>query len=247
MIEVYGLVKRYGDYSAVSDVTFSAKEGEIVGFLGPNGAGKTTTIRMLATYLPPSSGTAKVAGYDIIKQGDLVRQNIGYLPENPPLFGEMTVEEYLRFFGSIRGFHGANLKARVLQVLEQCFITDVRRKLCQHLSRGYRQRVGLAQALIHDPKVLILDEPTSGLDPKQIIQIRELIRSLGQKHTVILSTHILPEVSMVCNRVVIINRGKVALESEIGALTKAKSLEQIFLETVSKEDASLEQLGPSMQ
>jgi ABC-2 type transport system ATP-binding protein len=237
MITVEKLCKRYGDYSAVSDVTFSAAKGEVVGFLGPNGAGKTTTIRMLATYLPPTSGTATVAGFDILKQGDDVRRSIGYLPENPPLYGDMTVEEYLRFVGEIKGVPRANLKARVEEVLQQCFVGDVRRKLCSHLSRGYRQRVGLAQAIIHDPKVIILDEPTSGLDPRQIIEIRQLIKSLAENHTVLLSTHILPEVAMVCSKVVIVSKGRVVLESPLAQLPQGKTLEQVFIDCVSKEDA----------
>jgi ABC-type multidrug transport system ATPase subunit len=238
MIEVSHLSKSYGDYTAVSDVSFSASKGEIVGFLGPNGAGKTTTIRMLATYLPPSAGRASIAGFDIVTQADEVRKRIGYLPENPPLYPEMTVREYLWFIAEIKGVPRSAMVERVDQVMERCFIKDVRNKLCQHLSRGYRQRVGLAQAIIHDPEVIILDEPTSGLDPKQIIEIRQLIRSLGQSHTVLLSTHILPEVSMVCNKVVIINRGKVVIESALNQLTREKDLEQIFLESVSREDAA---------
>lgn len=237
MIEVSHLSKSYGDYSAVTDVSFSAAKGEIVGFLGPNGAGKTTTIRMLATYLPPSAGSASIAGFDIIMQPDEVRRRIGYLPENPPLYPEMTVREYLSFIADIKGVPRNAKSERIDSVMERCFITDVRNKLCQHLSRGYRQRVGLAQAIIHDPEVIILDEPTSGLDPKQIIEIRQLIRSLGQSHTVLLSTHILPEVSMVCNKVVIINRGKVVIESLLNQLTREKDLEQIFLESVTKEDS----------
>lgn len=235
MIEVASLAKRYGDYHAVSNISFTAAKGEIVGFLGPNGAGKTTTIRMLATYLPPSSGTARVAGFDVVTQAEEVRRRIGYLPENPPLYSEMTVEEFLRFVGEIKGVARKSLRAAVDQSIERCFLGDVRRKLCQHLSRGYRQRVGLAQAIIHDPEVIILDEPTSGLDPKQIIDIRQLIKSLAQNHTVILSTHILPEVSMVCDKVVIINRGKIVLEKPIAELGQGQTLEQVFLECVSSE------------
>jgi len=239
MIEVKNLSKSYGDYQAVSGVTFSAARGEIVGFLGPNGAGKTTTIRMLATYLPPTSGTATIAGYDIVKQAEKVREKIGYLPENPPLYGEMTVAEYLTFIAEIKGIPRSQARTKIEEVLERCFISDVRHKLCQHLSRGYRQRVGLAQAIIHDPEVIILDEPTSGLDPKQIIEIRQLIQSLGKSHTVLLSTHILPEVSMVCNKVVIISNGRVVIESSLNQLTKEKDLEQIFLESVSREDVAV--------
>lgn len=236
MIEVNNICKSYGDYSAVSDVSFTAQKGQIVGFLGPNGAGKTTTIRMLSTYLPPSSGTAIVAGFDVLREADQVRKRIGYLPESPPLYGEMTVREYLKFVGEIKGVPRARLSQKIDEVMEHCFVTDVRHKLCQHLSRGYRQRVGLAQAIIHDPEVIILDEPTSGLDPKQIIEIRQLIKSLGKDHTVLLSTHLLPEVSMVCDKVVIINRGRVVMESLLANLTRDKSLEQVFLESVSREE-----------
>ena len=235
MIEVINLAKEYGDYTAVSNISFTADKGEIVGFLGPNGAGKTTTIRMLATYLPPSSGTARIAGHDIVKESDKVRRAIGYLPENPPLYGEMTVHEYLNFVANIKGIPGRDVKRSVEKVLEQCFLTEVRRKLCSHLSRGFRQRVGLAQAIVHNPEVIILDEPTSGLDPKQITQIRDLIRSLAQNHTVILSTHILPEVSIVCSKVVIINRGQIVLESKLSELDKGRTLEQVFLDCIGRE------------
>jgi ABC-2 type transport system ATP-binding protein len=237
MIEAIGLSKSYGDYQAVADIRFTAEKGQVVGFLGPNGAGKTTTIRMLVTYLPPTSGTAKIAGYDINAQADEVRRRIGYLPENPPLYGEMTVREYLRFIAEIRGVARSKMTTRVGEVMEQCLVDDVQNKLCQHLSRGYRQRVGLAQAIIHEPDVIILDEPTSGLDPKQIIKVRQLIKSLGEKHTVLLSTHILPEVSMVCDKVVIVNRGRVVVESALEDIAREKSLEQVFIETVSQEGA----------
>lgn len=235
MIEASKLCKRYGDFVAVSDVTFSAAVGDIVGFLGPNGAGKTSTIRILSTYLPPTSGSAKVAGFDVITQADEVRKHIGYLPETPPLYSEMTVQEYLAFVARIKGVPSSQVRIRVQEAIERCFLGDVRKKLCQHLSRGYRQRAGLAQAIIHNPKVIILDEPTSGLDPKQIVEIRELIGSLAKDHTVILSTHILPEVSMVCNKVVIINRGKVVLEQGLAELTRGSSLERVFMECISQE------------
>ncbi len=246
MIEVKGLKKVYADYVAVSDVSFSANPGDIVGFLGPNGAGKTTTIRMLVTYLPPSAGTASVAGFDIVKEADQVRRNIGYLPETPPLYGEMKVREYLTFVARIKGIASAAIAARVDEVISKCFIADVANRLCQHLSRGYRQRVGLAQAIIHNPKVIILDEPTSGLDPKQIIEIRKLIASLAQNHTVLLSTHILPEVSMVCNKVVIINQGRVAMQSYLKDLQdqgQGKSLEQVFLDCVGTEQRNYQSVG----
>lgn len=238
MIEVQKLAKRYGDYHAVRDISFTASKGEIVGFLGPNGAGKTTTIRMLSTFMPPSSGTAKIAGFDVVTQADEVRKRIGYLPETPPLYGEMRVTEYLRFVAAIKGIPSAKVKSAVDQAIERCVLTDVRNRLCQHLSRGYRQRVGLAQAIIHDPEVVILDEPTSGLDPKQIIEIRETIASLREDKTVILSTHILPEVSMVCSKVVIINEGRIVLEQDLKALGKDKSLEKVFLECVSRDSTA---------
>ena len=240
MIEVHNLRKEYGDYVAVHGVSFSANKGEIVGFLGPNGAGKTTTIRMLATYIPPTSGTAKVAGYDILKESDDVRKRIGYLPENPPLYGEMRVDEYLTFVARIKGVPSVEIKARVQHAMDRCFIGDVRKKLCQHLSRGYRQRVGIAQAILHNPDVIILDEPTSGLDPRQIIEIRRMIADLAREHTVILSTHILQEVSVVCNKVVIINQGRIVLEESIANLEGEKSLEQIFIEAVTSESAEPE-------
>jgi ABC-2 type transport system ATP-binding protein len=237
MIEVSGLSKSYGDYQAVAGISFSAQKGEVVGFLGPNGAGKTTTIRMLATYLPPTAGTATIAGFSVTTQADEVRRRIGYLPENPPLYGEMTVREYLKFIAEIKGVPRSATSKRIEEVMERCFVADVANKLCQHLSRGYRQRVGLAQAIIHDPEVIILDEPTSGLDPNQIIKIRQLIKSLGENHTVLLSTHILPEVSAVCDKVVIVNRGRVVVESQLSQLSREKSLEQVFLESVSQEDS----------
>lgn len=239
MIEVKALSKSYGDHFAVKGVSFSANKGEIVGFLGPNGAGKTTTIRMLATYLPPTSGTATVAGFDVQKEADEVRRRIGYLPENPPLYGEMTVREYLTFVGRIKGVPTAHLIEKVDAAIERCFLKDVHHKLCQHLSRGFKQRVGIAQAIIHDPEVIILDEPTSGLDPKQIIEIRRFIASLAANHTVILSTHILPEVSMVCSKVVIVNRGRVVLERQMSELGH-QNLEQVFMECVSSEVEHLE-------
>ena len=235
MIEVEKLAKSYGEYAAVSEVSFTAQRGDVVGFLGPNGAGKTTSIRMLATYLPPSSGQARIAGFDVVTQSDEVRRRIGYLPETPPLYSEMTVSEYLTFVARIKGVPSREVRRAVAESIEKCILTDVRNRLCAHLSRGYRQRVGLAQAIIHQPEVIILDEPTSGLDPRQIIQIRQLIASLAQQHTVILSTHILPEVSMICTKVVIVNQGRSVLEAPIADLTRDRTLEQVFLECVSSE------------
>ena len=245
MIEVNQLAKKFGDVFVVSSVSFSAGKGEIVGFLGPNGAGKTTTIRMLATYLPPTAGSAKIAGFDIVSESDEVRKRIGYLPETPPLYGEMTVKEYLNFVACIKGIPRRQVNTKVEEVMEKCFLTDTRNKLCQHLSRGYRQRAGLAQAIIHDPEVVILDEPTSGLDPRQIIEIRQMISALAKNHTVILCTHILPEVTMVCTKVVIINRGRIALEDQVEKLVRERSLEQVFLECVSSDESSPAQAAGS--
>ncbi|MGA7933412.1 MAG: ABC transporter ATP-binding protein, partial [Kovacikia sp.] len=191
------------------DVTFAVEPGEILGFLGPNGAGKTTTMRILAGYLPASSGTAKVAGYEVHENSMAVRQRIGYLPETPPLYPEMTVEGFLHFVARIKGVSGGDRSRQVESAMERCSLTEKRRILIRKLSKGYRQRVGIAQAIVHDPPAIILDEPTVGLDPRQIIEVRNLIKDLAGSHTVILSTHILPEVSMTCSRVAIINRGRV--------------------------------------
>jgi ABC-2 type transport system ATP-binding protein len=216
LIEVRDLTKRYGSFLAVDRVSFDVAEGEVVGFLGPNGAGKSTTMKMLTCYFPPTSGTAKVAGFDIFHQSEQVRRELGYLPENCPLYHEMKVTEYLHFRGRLRGLSGADRKKRIGEVLEKCWLTNVQGRLIGHLSKGYRQRVGLADALLHDPKVLILDEPTVGLDPTQIRETRKLVKGLGKagggKHTVMLSTHILPEVEAVCSRVIVIAGGKVAAQ-----------------------------------
>jgi ABC-2 type transport system ATP-binding protein len=220
MIEVQNLSKSYADKVAVRDVTFSVNPGEILGFLGPNGAGKTTTMRILTGYMPATSGKATVAGYDVFTQSLEVRKRIGYLPEAVPLYPEMPVEAYLKFVARLKGLPASRLSERLEYVLGVCHIDDVRDKLLSKLSKGYRQRVGIAQALIHDPDVLILDEPTSGLDPKQINETRQLIKGLGGKHTVILSTHILPEVGMTCGRVVIISDGTVRAEDTPENLTK---------------------------
>ena len=209
MIKVEGLTKRYGRTTAVRNISFEVEKGEIVGFLGPNGAGKTTTMRILTGFLPPTEGTASVGGLDVQEHPIEVKRRIGYLPEIPPLYPEMTVRDYLEFVARLKGIASADVATRVDSVIERCSIGAVRGKLNGQLSKGYKQRVGLAQALIHDPDVLILDEPTAGLDPKQIIEVRELIRELGGEHTIILSTHILPEVSTTCGRVIIINEGKI--------------------------------------
>ncbi len=209
MIEVANLTKRYGPVTAIEDVTFSVKKGEVLGFLGPNGAGKTTTMRILTCFHPATSGTAVVAGYDVFKKPLEVRERIGYVPENVPLYGEMSVESYLGFVAEVKGVPSGSKAARIQDVLGSCALESVKGRLIGKLSKGYRQRVGLAQALIHEPEVLVLDEPTEGLDPKQIIEVRELIKNLRGRRTIILSSHILPEVSQTCERVVIINNGRV--------------------------------------
>ncbi len=219
MIEVDNLTKRYGRTTAVDGVSFKVEKGEILGFLGPNGAGKTTTMRVLTCYLPPTEGTARVAGFDVFAQPLEVKRRVGYIPETPPLYPDMDVATFLDFAAKIKGVPAKERKAKIADAVEKTRIGDVRRKLISRLSKGYRQRVGLAQAILHNPAVLILDEPTAGLDPKQIIETRELIKSLGGEHTVILSTHILPEVSMTCGRVVIINKGKVVAEGTPDDLT----------------------------
>src|SRR5947208_2763612 len=211
MIEVANLSKRYGELAAVRDASFTAPAGQILGFLGPNGAGKTTTMRIITGFLPATSGTVRVEGFDVFTQSSEVRRRIGYLPESPPLYNDMTVAGYLRFVAKLKGMARGDIAAALDRVLETCGLTGVRDRLLGHLSKGFRQRVGLAQALIHDPPVLILDEPTIGLDPRQIIEIRSLIKTLGGKRTVVLSTHILPEVSQVCDKVVIINDGRIVV------------------------------------
>jgi ABC-2 type transport system ATP-binding protein len=209
MIEAENLTKFYGPTAAIQDVTFQVERGEIVGFLGPNGAGKTTTMKILTAFFPPTSGTARVAGYDVLHDSLQVRRRVGYLPENVPLYMDQTVSGYLCFIAEIRDIPRAQRKARVAEAMEECGLLEVQDRLIGKLSKGFRQRVGLAQALLHRPEVLILDEPTIGLDPKQIAEIRQLIRNLAGDRTVILSTHILPEVSMICGRAMIINKGRI--------------------------------------
>ncbi|MEH2400541.1 ABC transporter ATP-binding protein [Nostoc sp.] len=209
MIEVEHLSKIYGSTPAITDVTFSVEPGEILGLLGPNGAGKTTTMRILAGYLPATNGNARIAGYDVHENSLAVRQRIGYLPETPPLYPEMTVEGFLHFVARIKGVPAGDRTNKVIAAIKRCNLEDKRRVIIRKLSKGYRQRVGIAQAIVHDPPAIILDEPTVGLDPRQIIEVRNLIKSLAGTHTIILSTHILPEVSMTCSRVAIINQGKV--------------------------------------
>ena len=234
MIEVQHLTKRYGPFTAVDDVSFRAERGEILGFLGPNGAGKTTTMRILTGYMPATDGKAMVGGYDVQEQPIEAKRRTGYLPETPPLYPDMTVRDYLDFCARIKGVPRAERTSRVNSAMERTRITDVARRHCGKLSKGYKQRVGLAQALLHNPDVLILDEPTAGLDPKQIIETRQLIKQLGGDHTIILSTHILPEVSQTCNRVVIINRGRVvAVDSPENLTGRLRGSETMFLQVDS--------------
>ncbi len=238
MINVEGLTKRYGRTVAVDNISFTVEKGQIVGFLGPNGAGKTTTMRVLTCFLPPTAGGATVAGYDVLKQPLEVKRRIGYLPETPPLYPEMEVAEYLNFAGRLKGVPKSALAARVDEVCGLCAIGDVRAKLISKLSKGYRQRVGLAQAIIHNPDVLILDEPTAGLDPKQIIETRELIKDLAKvgAHTIILSTHILPEVEQTCERVIIITKGKLVATDSVENLThRLRGSESVAVEVEARE------------
>ena len=219
MIEVQHLSKKYGPFTAVDDVSFRAESGEILGFLGPNGAGKTTTMRIITGYMPATEGKATVAGFDVFEQPLEAKRRTGYLPETPPLYPDMTVREYLRFVAKIKGVRG-NVNDRVDAVMKKTWVADMGGRHCGKLSKGYKQRVGLAQALIHEPEVLVLDEPTAGLDPKQIIETRQLIRELAGTHTIVLSTHILPEVAQTCQKVVIINKGKVVAIDSPDALTE---------------------------
>src|SRR5580704_6182396 len=235
MITVTDLTKRYARHTAVDHVSFEVQKGQIVGFLGPNGAGKTTTMRMLTCFMPPTAGTATVAGFDVLEQPMEVKKRIGYLPETPPLYPEMRAGEYLEFVGRLKGLSNAELGKRVDYVSERCAVADVRDKLISKLSKGYRQRVGLAQAIIHNPDVLILDEPTAGLDPKQINETRDLIKSLAGDHTIILSTHILPEVEQTCQQVIIINKGKlVATDSVNNLQNRARGAESLLVEVAGR-------------
>jgi ABC-2 type transport system ATP-binding protein len=235
MITVNQLTKRYARNTAVDHISFEVRKGQIVGFLGPNGAGKTTTMRMLTCFLPPTSGTATVAGFDVLENPLEVKRHIGYLPEMPPLYLEMRTAEYLDFVGKLKGLSGAELAKRADYVIERCALADVKSKVLGKLSKGYRQRVGLAQAIIHNPDVLILDEPTAGLDPKQINETRDLIKSLAGDHTIILSTHILPEVEQTCEKVVIISKGKlVATDSVSNLQNRARGTNSVIVEVAPR-------------
>ncbi|MFH1008711.1 MAG: ATP-binding cassette domain-containing protein [Candidatus Latescibacterota bacterium] len=238
MIEVDHLTKHYGQTPAVEDVSFRVEKGEILGFLGPNGAGKTTTMRMITCYLPPTSGTARVAGYDVFSDSMEVRRRIGYLPEHPPLYTDMTVASYLDFVSKIKGVESKQRKSAVDRTVERCGLSDKRDTIIAKLSKGYRQRVGIAQALVHDPEVLVLDEPTIGLDPRQIIEVRELIKSLAGDHTVILSTHILSEASMTCQRMVIINKGRiVAMDTPENLKARLMGADRIYVQVKGPSEA----------
>jgi ABC-2 type transport system ATP-binding protein len=235
MITVKELTKRYARNTAVDHISFEIQKGQIVGFLGPNGAGKTTTMRMLTCFMPPTAGTATVAGFDVLEEPMEVKKRIGYLPETPPVYPEMRTGEYLEFVGRLKGLSKSELGKRVDYVCERCAVADVREKLISKLSKGYRQRVGLAQAIIHNPDVLILDEPTAGLDPKQINETRDLIKSLAGDHTIILSTHILPEVEQTCEQVIIIAKGKVIATDSVSNLqNRARGVESVLLEVAGR-------------
>ncbi len=238
MIKVEGLTKRYARTVAVDNISFEVDKGQIVGFLGPNGAGKTTTMRILTCFLPPSEGSANVAGFDVVSSPMEVKKRIGYLPETPPVYPEMEVGEYLNYVGRLKGISSGDIHSKVSDVVAKCSLGDVRGKLIGQLSKGYRQRVGIAQAIIHNPAVLILDEPTSGLDPKQIIEIRELLRNLAGEHTIILSTHILSEVEHSCERVIIITRGKlVAIDSVSNLTNRLRGSEAVAIEVQAVDGA----------
>ena len=244
MIEVQHVTKQYGRVKALDDISFSIYKGEIVAFLGPNGAGKTTTMRILTGFMPPTSGTVRIAGFDCLEEPWEVKKQIGYLPETPPLYLELTVREYLTFVGRIKGLGPEQLKERMGVIINQTGLTEVQGRVIGHLSRGYRQRVGLAQALLHNPPVLILDEPTTGLDPNQIIEIRELIKNLAGSHTIILSTHLLAEATAICQKVIIIHRGQiVAIDSPEQLGAKLRQSEILHLTVKQADPSLLEALG----
>jgi ABC-2 type transport system ATP-binding protein len=243
MIDVQKLSKRYGRHSAVNDISFNVGRGKIIGFLGPNGAGKTTTLRMLTGYLPPTSGSAEVAGYDIYRDSVNARRKIGYMPENVPLYDDMRVREYLRYRAKLKGLKGKAARQHIGEAMDLCGLTHVRRKMIKTLSKGYRQRVGLADALVHKPELLILDEPTNGLDPNQIRSIRNLIKRLGETHTIMLSTHILHEVEMTCDHVIIIDEGKIKASGAPAELvSKMRAAGKISLEIQADEEEAMRAL-----
>jgi len=240
MIEAIGIEKKYGLFTALSNLSFKVEKGEILGFLGPNGAGKTSTMRILTGFYPPSAGDALIDGHSVLKAPEEVKKRIGYLPETPPLYPEMTVKGFLKFILEIKQVPKADRKDRLEWALEKCGLKDRARSVIGNLSKGFRQRVGLAQAVIHRPPVIILDEPTVGLDPLQILEIRHLIQEFQSEHTVLLSTHILSEVTAVCQRALIIRSGRIVHEQNIRDLSEKKSLEEVFLEVISKQDFETE-------
>src|ERR1700722_3175706 len=241
MIKVEGLTKRYARTVAVDNISFEVEKGQVVGFLGPNGAGKTTTMRVLTCFLPPSTGTANVAGFDVQDQAMEVKRRIGYLPETPPVYPDMEVHEYLEFVGRLKNVPSNDLTRRVNEVSEKCAVTEVRKTLIGKLSKGYKQRVGLAQAIIHNPDVLSLDEPTAGLDPHQIIETRDLIKGLAGEHTIILSAHILPEVEQICERVIIIAKGKVVATDSVENLTsRLRGSEPVPIELIAADESGVQ-------
>jgi len=239
MIEVQELRKRYSGVEAVKGISFHVKQGEIVGFLGPNGAGKSTTMRILTGYLPASSGEVRIAGHDLINESIQIRRKTGYMPENVPLYPDMRVREFLDYRAALKGMDRRKIRSRVPVVMEKCGIDTVSTKMIGNLSRGYRQRVGLADALVHDPALLILDEPTAGLDPNQIRSVRDLIKSLGKDHTILLSTHILPEVEMICDRAVIINRGRIEASDTLENLSKMVHSANLHLEIKASREVAV--------
>lgn len=243
MIKVEHLTKRYAGHTAIKDLSFEVGKGEIMGFLGPNGAGKSTTMRILASFMPPTSGTASIAGYDIFRQSLQARSHLGYMPENVPLYNDMRVSEYLNYRAALKGVPHRRISERVGDAKELCGIKDVEKKLISTLSKGYRQRVGLADALLHEPDLLILDEPTIGLDPNQIRQVRELIKNLGEQHTILLSTHILPEVEMTCTRVIIIHKGRIeACDTPENLLGQIRQAGGVVLEAKVGNDNGVDEL-----
>ena len=243
MIKVENLTKRYAGHTAIRDLSFEVGKGEIMGFLGPNGAGKSTTMRILSSFMPPTSGRATIAGFDIFEQSLQARSHLGYMPENVPLYTDMRVTEYLNYRAALKDVPHRRISERVGDVKELCGLKDVEKKLIGSLSKGYRQRVGLADALVHEPDLLILDEPTSGLDPNQIRQVRDLIKNLGKQHTILLSTHILPEVEMTCSRVIIINKGRIeACDTPENLLGEIRTAGGVVLEAKVGNDNAVDEL-----
>lgn len=243
MIEVKNLVRTFGHIKAIDDISFSVGKGEVLGFLGPNGAGKTTTMRVLTCFFPPTSGSVEIGGFDVFENSMEVRRMLGYLPESVPMYTEMRVREYLEFRAGIKGVPSRNLSSRVDEVIEKCWLKDVSGRIIGTLSKGFRQRVGLAEAMVHNPEILILDEPTVGLDPTQIRETRSLVKELGRDHTIVLSTHILPEVEMICNRVIIIDKGKIVAMDTPETLRKLMGRNRVVAEVRGDAEKALDLIG----